>query len=49
MSTRLLPVLESERDEMANALMELIRIPAIAPQSGGEGELKKAEKLTLIL
>ncbi len=49
MSTKLLSVLESKRNEMANALMELVRIPAIAPQSGGEGELKKAEKLTRML
>lgn len=29
--------------------MELIRIPAIAPENGGEGELKKAERLTQTL
>jgi len=29
--------------------MELVRIPAIAPENGGEGELKKAEKLTQTL
>jgi len=29
--------------------MELIRIPAIAPENGGEGELKKAEKLAQTL
>ena len=34
---------------MAQALMEIIRIPAIAPENLGEGELKKAEKLTQIL
>lgn len=45
----LLSIVESERNEMVNALMELIRVPAIAPQSGGEGELKKAERLAQIL
>lgn len=34
---------------MAQALMEIIRIPAIAPENLGEGELRKAEKLTQIL
>jgi len=34
---------------MTSVLMELIRIPAVAPENGGEGELKKAEKLTQIL
>jgi len=34
---------------MAQALMEIIRIPAIAPENLGEGELRKAEKLTHIL
>ena len=34
---------------MAQALMEIIRIPAIAPENLGEGELGKAEKLTQIL
>lgn len=34
---------------MAQTLMELIRIPAIAPENGGEGELKKAERLTQTL
>jgi len=34
---------------MAQALMEIIRIPAIAPENLGEGELRKAEKLTQML
>jgi succinyl-diaminopimelate desuccinylase len=29
--------------------MELIRVPAIGPENGGDGELQKAEKLTQIL
>ncbi len=41
--------IESLRDEMTHALMELIRIPAIAPENNGEGESKKAEKLMQIL
>ena len=34
---------------MAETLMELIRIPAIAPENGGDGEERKAEKLMQIL
>ena len=34
---------------MVQTLMSLIRIPAIAPENGGEGELKKAEKLNEFL
>jgi len=41
--------IERQKNEIAQALMELIRIPAISPESGGEGELKKAEKLMQIL
>lgn len=41
--------IERQENEMAQALMELIRIPAIAPESRGEGELKKTEKLMQIL
>ena len=37
------------KDEMAQTLMELVRIPAIAPENGGEGETKKAERLLHIL
>lgn len=33
------------RNEMAQTLMELVRIPAIAPENGGEGELEKAKNL----
>ena len=40
---------EKLKDEMTQTLVELIRIPAISPENGGEGELKKAEKLTQIL
>lgn len=34
---------------MVTALMELIRVPAVGPENGGDGELQKAEKLTQIL
>jgi len=45
----ILSEVEDLKDEMARALMSLIRIPAIAPENGGEGESKKAEKLMQIL
>lgn len=40
---------DKQREEMAQALMELIKIPAVAPENGGHGELEKAEKLIQIL
>jgi succinyl-diaminopimelate desuccinylase len=36
-------------DEMVNTLMELIRVPAIAPESGGNGEYDKAMRLLEII
>ena len=41
--------IEGLKSEMTRVLMELIRIPAIAPENNGEGESKKAEKLMQIL
>ncbi|NWF86334.1 M20 family metallo-hydrolase [Candidatus Bathyarchaeota archaeon] len=41
--------IERQKDEMVKALMELVRVPAIAPENNGEGEMKKAEKLMQIL
>ena len=41
--------IESLKNEMTQTLMELIQIPAIAPENNGEGESKKAEKLIQIL
>ena len=41
--------IEGLKSEMTRVLMELIRIPAIAPENNGEGESKKAEKLLQIL
>ncbi|MCL2643018.1 MAG: M20 family metallo-hydrolase [Candidatus Bathyarchaeota archaeon] len=37
------------RQEMVEALMSLISVPAVAPENGGEGELRKAECLVRIL
>ncbi len=34
---------------MVNALMQLIRVPAVGPENGGEGEMQKAEVLAEIL
>jgi succinyl-diaminopimelate desuccinylase len=41
----LFSLIEKSRDEMVRTLVDLIRIPAIAPENGGEGELEKAERL----
>jgi succinyl-diaminopimelate desuccinylase len=41
--------IENQKNEMVQALIELISIPAIAPENGGEGEYKKSEKLLQIL
>ncbi|MEM3577530.1 MAG: M20 family metallo-hydrolase [Candidatus Bathyarchaeia archaeon] len=40
---------DKAKNEMVQALMELVKVPAIAPENGGEGEAKKAEKLLKIL
>lgn len=40
---------EKQKNGIVQTLMGLIRIPAIAPENGGEGESKKAEKLMQIL
>jgi succinyl-diaminopimelate desuccinylase len=41
--------IEKLKPEMINTLMQLIRIPAIGPESGGEGEYKKSVALMQIL
>jgi succinyl-diaminopimelate desuccinylase len=41
--------IEKQKNAMTQALMELVCIPAIAPENAGEGELRKAEKLVHIL
>jgi len=46
---QLLAQVESHRDEMVEALSEMIRIPAIGPESGGSGELERSRYLRDIL
>jgi succinyl-diaminopimelate desuccinylase len=46
---RLFSEIERLRNEMTETLMELIRVPAMAPENGGEGELEKAERLNQTL
>jgi len=41
--------IERLKDEMVNTLMELIKVPAIGPDNGGEGEYDKAMKLLEII
>lgn len=41
--------IENLETEMITTLSNLLRIPAIAPESGGDGELVKAEKLMQLL
>ena len=41
--------IDSYRDEMINLQIKLASLPAIAPASGGEGEIKKAEFLAKFL
>jgi len=41
--------IEALREDMINTLVDLIRIPAISPESGGEGEYDKAQKLLEII
>ncbi len=49
MASRILSEIDNLKSEMTAALMRLIRTPAIAPESGGEGEIKKVEKLIPLL
>jgi succinyl-diaminopimelate desuccinylase len=46
---RIFAEIESQKSEMTRVLMELIRVPAIAPENGGQGEIEKVEKLTQVL
>jgi len=41
--------IEKKRSQMTQTLMQLIRIPAMGPENGGEGEIRKAEELAEIL
>lgn len=45
----ILKEIESLRENMVDTLVELIRIPAVSPDSGGEGEYDKAQKLLEII
>ncbi|MCW4046912.1 MAG: M20 family metallo-hydrolase [Candidatus Bathyarchaeota archaeon] len=46
---RLFHEIEQLQTEMVETLMALIRLPAIGPENGGDGEIRKAEKLVQIL
>jgi succinyl-diaminopimelate desuccinylase len=46
---RLFHEIEQLQTEMVKTLMALIRLPAIGPENGGDGETRKAEKLIQIL
>jgi succinyl-diaminopimelate desuccinylase len=48
-SSKVFSEVERLKTDMTKVSMELIRIPAIAPENGGEGESKRAEKLIQIL
>jgi len=48
-SSKVFSEIERLKTDMTNVSMELIRIPAIAPENGGDGESKRAEKLVQIL
>ena len=37
--------IDSVKDEMIDFTREILSIPAIAPESEGEGEMKKAERI----
>src|SRR4030067_3757831 len=40
---------EKLKPEMTETLTKLIRVPAVAPENGGDGEKRKAEELAEIL
>jgi succinyl-diaminopimelate desuccinylase len=49
LTQRISEQVETLKPEMVNTLMQLICVPAVGPENGGEGELQKAEKLMEIL
>ncbi|MBC7114298.1 MAG: M20 family metallo-hydrolase [Archaeoglobi archaeon] len=49
MRERISEEIESVKYEMAETLMKLVRIPAISPDNGGEGEYEKAKELLKII
>ena len=42
---KLTDIVESLRDDMVRAMVEMLKIEAISPEAGGKGELKRAEFL----
>ena len=46
---RILKSIEDSRDDITNDLLKMIRIPAIGPANGGEGETKRADYLQTLL
>jgi succinyl-diaminopimelate desuccinylase len=46
---RIFSEIDGLRDQMVKTLMEFIRVPAIGPENGGDGEAKKADKLVKTL
>ena len=45
MAQKVLEAVEKLRDDMVNSLTDMCKIPAIAPESGGDGEVMRAEFL----
>ncbi|MCS7233428.1 MAG: M20 family metallo-hydrolase [Synergistetes bacterium] len=43
MLTRIRTYLEEKRDSMVKSLCDIISVPALAPEAGGDGEMKKAK------
>jgi succinyl-diaminopimelate desuccinylase len=43
--TGLYEIIDSMKDEIIDFTREILSIPAIAPESGGQGEMKKAERI----
>ncbi|RKX45053.1 MAG: diaminopimelate aminotransferase, partial [Thermotogae bacterium] len=41
--------IEALKGDMVNSLVELVKVPAVSPDSGGEGEYDKAQKLLEII
>ncbi len=41
--------IEQLKLEMVEALVKLVRVPGVAPENGGDGEMLKAEQLTKLL